>query len=295
MSEIHSVTIAGVRVVANEVALPSWLRRWSSTGRAGDLRLNVRGGRPLAAPGPSEAFGDGVDRLEVSFLMGRHHLVTRDLVGHVIRSACFDARTGEVDVVLDPRAGGAPFDRGLLEWLVLNRLGWRRGFVLSACGIVREGRALVFAGGPGSGRTTIAELLQRNAGTRILSDDAVALYESRRQGFVATAWPWPEDGAFRNRGAGALKACHRIRRAPIVLAEPLVGNAARDALGCLVRRPVGDGEACARIETAFERCSVAIPTVRLGFPPDARLARFVGGESTSRRAPAARVPALATP
>ena len=295
MSETEAIAVAGVRIATTNTPLPAWLRPWASKARAAELRLTVRHGRPLAAPGIPVRFCDGKDDLEISFLRGRFHLVTRAAGGSVARSASLDAQGSEVEIVMGEGHGGDPFDRGLLEWLALNRLARKRGFVLSACGIIRDGRALVFAGGPGSGRTTAAELLRRHTRAHILSDDRIAIHESRGLGFVATAWPWPEEGAFRGQGSGALQVCHCIRRAPFVLAEPLVGESAREALSRVTLRPVGDGEAGAKIDAALDRCAHAIPTVRLGFPPDVRLARYAGGESTPTTAPLPPAPEAALP
>ena len=278
MSQSVVISIAGVRVALPEAALPAHLRAWVAPPRASDLALTVRQGRPLASP---HAFvsHSGDPALEVSAHAGRYHFVTRRPEGSVLRSAVFDPAARLVEVVCGEGPSEATADRGLLEWLVMHQLARRGGFVVNACAVLRDRRALLFAGPPGSGRTTVARLLRNVPGVRLLSDDRVAVYPSRRRGFVATSWPWCVSGTPAARGTGALQIFHRIHRTPFVLAEPLTGGAARQAFDQVAVLPTGDPEGCEAMSRAAAACSEAVPTIRLGFPPDARLARYVAGPS----------------
>ncbi len=298
----QAISVAGVTLALAGVSLPQALRPWRADPRGAGLTLRVHRGRPLVPPGTQSAFAhghqefsSGADRLVVASWRGHTHLVTRDLGGAIVRSARFDADASVVDVTVSDDAPHAALDRGLLEWLLLTQLARRGGFVLNGCAVVRDGRAMVFAGGPGSGRSTLARLFARDAGMRVLTDDRVALYETPGAGFVATAWPWPDDGAFRRRGTGVLQACHRIHRAPDVIAEPFAREPAVESLFGVAVRPAGDRDGEVMVREAVARCTDRIPTIRLGCPPDGRLLRYVGGTpATSDVRVSARAGWLAT-
>jgi hypothetical protein len=68
----------------------------------------------------------------------------------------------------------------------------REVILVHACGAVIDGRAFVFAGHSGDGKTTLSRLLSAE-GFDLLSDERVAI---RRQGssFTAYGTPWPGEG-----------------------------------------------------------------------------------------------------
>lgn len=77
-----------------------------------------------------------------------------------------DGRTHLAEI--DPKAGWGDLLRTWFSLVLLER----RGILLHAAAVVRNGRALVFSGPSGSGKTTLARL----AGAQpILSDESVAL------------------------------------------------------------------------------------------------------------------------
>lgn len=297
MSVPQAISVAGVKLSIEGAPVPEALHPWRADARGAELVVRVRTGRPLVPPGTSSAYGSGFrefgaghDRLIVVPWNGATHLVTRDPGGGVLRSARFEPDAARADVTVASDRPGAALDRGLLEWLVSTRLARRGGFVLNGCAAVRDGRAMVFAGGPGSGRSTIARLLAGDPAIRVLTDDRIAIYETPAAGFVATAWPWPEAGAFRRRGTGVLGAIHRIRRAPALIAEPLPGEAALAAFLGIAEPPTGDPAAERRVRETIARCTERVPTIRLGCPADGRLLRYVGG--TRAASSAATVPGL---
>ena len=280
MSQTVVISVAGVRIALAEEVVPGHLRGSRVAARAIDLSVHVRQGRPLASPHPA-TFHDA-HGLEVSSQAGRFHLVNRcRREGRVSRSAVFDTRGRSVEVTQEGPEGA--LDRGLLEWLAMHHLAHRGGFVVHGCAVLLERRALLFAGSPGSGRGTVADLLGRVRGLRVVSEHRVAVYPSRGRGYVVAAWPWPEDQRTWKRATGSLQACHRVHTAPFVLAEPLSGNAARHALEQVALLPSGDASGCDAVRSSIVRCSEAVPTIRLGVPSDGRLASYVGGPAVVPR------------
>jgi hypothetical protein len=68
----------------------------------------------------------------------------------------------------------------------------RQSFLVHGCGAVLDGRAYVFAGHSGDGKTSLARLLA-SEGAELLSDERVAL-RKRGEGFEAFGTPWAGEG-----------------------------------------------------------------------------------------------------
>lgn len=285
MSEDQSISIAGVRVALGPIGLPAALGPWRVTPRAQDLRFHMRHGQPLAAP---SATGHGATTrlphgLDVAVRRDRYHLIVRDEAGRIERSAVFDPRANSGEIVLAPHVDPASGDEGILEWLVLVQLARAGGFVLDACAGVKEGKALVFAAAPDSNALPVAaDLLRWHPDARLIADRRVAVHFSRGLGWVATRWPWPLTSSSAPRGSGAVQAIHRIHRAAGIVAEPLVGERALHTIGEVCVRPSGHVPADAEIDIALERCIEAVPTIELGFPPDARFSTYAFGRASAR-------------
>ena len=87
---------------------------------------------------------------------------------------------------------GIPFNYPLEQLIFLPVLARKSGFLVHACGAVVEGKAFVFAGHSGDGKTTLSRILARE-GIELLSDERVAI---RKVGgtFMAYGTPWPGEG-----------------------------------------------------------------------------------------------------
>jgi hypothetical protein len=81
-----------------------------------------------------------------------------------------------------------PFD----QIVVIPALARRKGFLVHACGAVVDGKAFVFAGHSGDGKTTLSRLLAEE-GIELLSDERVAIV-GNGDGFVVHGTPWAGEG-----------------------------------------------------------------------------------------------------
>lgn len=123
-----------------------------------------------------------------------------------------------------------PFEQIVL----IPSLARRGGFLVHACGAVVGGKAFVFAGHSGDGKTTLSRLLA-DEGIELLSDERVAICETDN-GFVVHGTPWAGEGEvvssarFPLGGVFILRkaAGHRFKRGAVgtlaaeVLARSLV-------------------------------------------------------------------------
>lgn len=96
------------------------------------------------------------------------------------------------------------------QLLVLPVLAGFDGFLVHAAGAVVNGRALVFAGHSGDGKTTLSRMLDRE-GVKLLSDERIAI---RRQNgvFVAYGTPWPGEGGVVSASSYPLGGVFLLRK-----------------------------------------------------------------------------------
>jgi hypothetical protein len=108
-----------------------------------------------------------------------------------------DARLAEVEVALRPRwEGDRDWNVGFPtdEYITSRLLARRGGVVLHASSLVSDGRAYLFVGHSGAGKSTTA-MNAASAGAQVLSDDRTIVV--REQDGSYTAWGTPWHGSFR--------------------------------------------------------------------------------------------------
>jgi hypothetical protein len=126
-----------------------------------------------------------------------------------------DLLSGDGRLVLRPNASIENFLRVVYAWLCLGY----QGLLLHASGVLREGKAFVFFGYSGSGKSTIAGLA---AGHTVLSDDMVIIKKENGT-YYAYGVPFRGAGqeAPRTNAKGELKGLFRLRKGPEHRVEPL--------------------------------------------------------------------------
>ncbi len=156
-----------------------------------------------------------------------------------------------------------------LEELLFQHHAARRGaLVLHACGIERHGRALVFCGASGAGKTTTARLWARHrSSARILSDDRLVLRP--RHGRVRV-WgtPWHGSGRHASPRSAPLEAIFFLRASRRTATRPLARPEAAARLLARSFPPPWDGVAMARALATCEKAARAVPCFELRFRPD---------------------------
>ena len=88
-----------------------------------------------------------------------------------------------------------PYFGPIIELLLIHYLAQERGIILHACGIVSEGKGILFVGESGAGKSTLARLWDQENGVDILSDDRVIVRKRGRE-FRAYGTPWHGEAAF---------------------------------------------------------------------------------------------------
>jgi hypothetical protein len=215
----------------------------------------------LAAPGPGDAESD----VRVRLRSGRWLIQRGDFRAELepgsgrgrIRQA---ANPYSIDSVLR-----------IVHTLVLARQG---GFLLHAASAIRNGRAFVFAGVSGAGKTTISRLAPRDA--TLLTDEISYI---RKQGDHYVAFGTPFTGELAKVGenvSAPLAALYLLAQGPRNQIDPVIPGEAIRSLLANILFFAEDPELVQMIfHSAFEFVS-RVPVSRLTFVPDSRVWELIG-------------------
>jgi hypothetical protein len=239
--------------------------------RGGDLRLRYTE-EPPPLPGRSETLFDsgGVWRVERvrDGLLYSFRIRNRRPPLYKVVAIDEGLREGRLYFDRSPRGPRFALDYPLDELLFQHRLAREGALEVHGCAVVWKGRALLFCGRSGAGKSTTARLWKRHArGARLLSDDRVVL---RPAGALVRAHgtPWHGDGGFASPGSAPLGAVFFLRHGPRTRLVPL---APPDAAARLFARSFPPPWDTRGLEGALDACAdaaAAVPSFELVFRPD---------------------------
>jgi hypothetical protein len=159
----------------------------------------------------------------------------------------------------------------IVHTLVLARQG---GFLLHSASAIRSGKAFLFAGVSGAGKTTISRLAPPDA--TLLTDEISYV---RRQGDEYVAFGTPFTGELAKLGenvSAPIAALYLLAQGPENRIEPVgSGDAARSLLANLLFFAEDPELVQATFHSAFEFVG-RVPVFRLTFVPDARVWEMIG-------------------
>jgi hypothetical protein len=194
----------------------------------------------------------------------------------LVRPPCYEAiavspRSGRGTLYFPrPEAGPRPSSALLHvdEMLFQHHFARAGAFEVHACGVVAGGRALVFCGQSGAGKTTTALLWKRHRrDTPILSDDRIVL-AFRGARVWAHGTPWHGIGRFALPLARPLGAIFFLQQADESRVERLGAAAAVAQLFARGFPPVWDRPAVERALATCDRVVSTMPCYRLLFRRD---------------------------
>ncbi len=271
--------VAGLTLAVDASAPTRWLepprafRPFLAPG-GGDIRLRLT---EEAVPKPSASdllFHSGgvwrVHRFRDGFL---YTFRTQALAPPVYKAVAIDRELTRGELHFPPpRRGRRPryaLEFPLDELLFQHRLARTGGFEVHACGIVLGGRAILFCGRSGAGKSTTARLWRRfRRGTTILSDDRMVI-RPRGKGYCAYGTPWHGDGGFASPQGRPLGAVFFLRHARADRARSLSVPESAARLYARTFPPPWDAEAVASVLEACSRVAASVPCYELRFRPRA--------------------------
>lgn len=155
--------------------------------------------------------------------------------------------------------------------LVLARQG---GFLLHSASAIRNGKAFLFAGVSGAGKTTISRLAPPDA---ILLTDEISYVRKREDGYIAYGTPFTGELAKLGENVSApIAALYLLAQGPVNRIDPVPpAEAARSLLANVLFFARNEDLVQSIFHSAFEFAS-RVPVSRLTFVPDARVWELIG-------------------
>jgi hypothetical protein len=194
---------------------------------------------------------------------------------HPYKIARFNRRfsAGQVELYrphFDEQASAVahPLQYPLDELVMIHLLAQGRGVEVHGCGLLdAAGRAYVFAGQSGAGKSTMARLWLGRPGVTLLSDERVVLRTDRER-ITVYGTPWQGDAQLASPRSGELAAVFFLNRGATNTVAPAgASRAAATLLACAFlpfhSAPLVDGTM-----RAVERVARSIPCHDLWFVPD---------------------------
>ncbi len=224
----------------------------------------VVGGEPELLPSPAAILHEsGVNWRIQEHESGRAFEVYHPPSGRIHCRALVSSGFRRWDVLLRRESARLSMPHPLDQLIWIPPLAEAGGVFLHACGAVLDGRAFVFAGHSGDGKSTLARLL-KDEGLPILSDERIALRREGR-GYRAYGTPWPGEGDEVSSASQPLEALFVLRKAE----KHRVVNAPRNVLaGEMIARsivPYYLPEVADAVLTTLARLLSEVPVYRLDF------------------------------
>ncbi|HEY2345784.1 MAG TPA: hypothetical protein VGH80_07865 [Xanthomonadaceae bacterium] len=162
----------------------------------------------------------------------------------------------------------------IVHSLLLAREG---GMLMHASSVVRDGRAYVFAGVSGVGKTTISRLAP--AGVHVLTDE-MSYIRREREGYFAYGTPFSgELGRPGENLRAPLAAIHLLAQGPENRIDELAPAEAVRGLLANILFFAQDRELVQAVFAAAIELAGRVPVRRLTFAPDARVWDLIGQEN----------------
>ena len=167
-----------------------------------------------------------------------------------------------------------PLQFPLDQLLLTKLLSKHGGAFIHGCGVDDGGRGLLFVGGSGAGKTTLASLWKRQRGATILNDERVAI-RRKGHGLWLYGTPWHgQAGRPCSRGV-PLEKVFFIEHAPRNELQLEARITATTALFVASFPPFYDPVGVENILTMFDQLTQTVPCYRLGFIPDESVIDFI--------------------
>jgi hypothetical protein len=153
------------------------------------------------------------------------------------------------------------------QLLLMHFLAVRRGILVHAAGMVRNGEAFVFTGASGAGKSTFSELLAGGETGKLLSDERMIVREIDGA-MLAFGTPWAGTAGIAGNGHAPLAGIYFLKHGRSNHIEKMAVREALDKILPLISIPWYDPGTAAKIVAFAERLLAKIPAFEMSFRPD---------------------------
>jgi hypothetical protein len=154
------------------------------------------------------------------------------------------------------------------ELVMIHLLSQGKGVEIHGCALLdRAGRAYLFAGQSGAGKSTIGRLWADRPEVTLLSDERVVLRTDRDR-VAVYGTPWHGDALLASPRSGELAAVFFLKHGPTHDVVPTRGPLAAAKLFSCAFLPFHSAEGVDRTMIAVERVTRDVPCYDLWFAPD---------------------------
>lgn len=171
------------------------------------------------------------------------------------------------------------FRRFFDQFIIINILSRKNGFLLHSSGVIRQGCGMCFSGQSGAGKTTLIRLFEKETDRQdLLSDDRLAI---RRIGgkWHVFGTPWHGDAPVASSKGACLKALFFIRQSPCNYLRKLSLPECCRQLITHGFVPYWDEQALQRVLDSFNLIAKEVPAFEMGFLPDKRILKVIDKEA----------------
>jgi hypothetical protein len=262
---------------------PGILEEFLIAPRAADLQIDASWSAAIAEPEGTPLFDSGGAWRLLRASDGSAIMICRSALGpdEPYLEARFDEAFSTAVLRLnarhfdEPGRSAFPLDYPVDEVAMVHLLSRGRGVEIHGCGVRDEaGRAYVFAGQSGAGKSTIGRLWAERGDVTVLSDERVVL---RTDGNGVTVWgtPFHGDAILASPASGELAGIFFLRHGGKHAVTPLEGAQATAQLMSCAFLPFYDPRAVASTLDAVERALSCAPAHDFYFVPDSSALDFV--------------------
>jgi hypothetical protein len=158
--------------------------------------------------------------------------------------------------------------------LMIQLLGQSGGFLFHAAGVIHEGKAILFVGRSGAGKSTISKLWLTRPGVTLLNDDRVIVRRWQGQ-YQAFGNPWHGEVSAVSSDSAPLERIYLLKHGPqncVTALKPV--EAVSRLLSCSFPT-YWDAQGMEISLGHLEKLIHSVPCFELAFLPDERVLDFV--------------------
>ena len=251
--------------------------KFISNGKA-DVKLNIHNGQLPDLVGAHQVFDNGVGvRI---YLYGDKKVIWigSEQLGPV-QIGLFSENFLAGDIfnrikTFSPDGSNFPLEGLMGEFFVINLLGTGLGLCVHACGVIDNGKGMIFAGFGDAGKSTTAELWKGTPGVRVINDDRIIIRKMNGR-FRMYGTPWHGIGGDALPLSAPLEKVFILKQSSSNQVKGL--NPVEGASQLLARSfpPYWDKAGMDYSLGLLSELCQSVPCYELGFVPDTSVVEYV--------------------